>query len=380
MKIRVEVNSLATKNLSGIGYFTKRLTEALIQNKKTEVEVFSFNFLQRQPIPKITGDATQKMNRFFPLRIYAKLQSHRLAPAFDFNLKSADLTIFTNFARWPSLKSRFTATVIHDLTFLKYPDLVETNNLAHLKRVVKQSIRSSDFIITVSEAVRLELAKEFSLDLDKIVAIPVPPDEAFYQKNDNEVHVKYGIPTKKYLFFISTIEPRKNIPLLIDAYSRLPKKLLSEYSLVLSGGMGWKSEKSIDYLKKAQEKGLNIIHTGYIDEKDKSALYQQSSAFVFPTLYEGFGMPVLEAAASKTPIIATDLPVLREAAGDGAEYFTSQDVKSLVTAITNVLSNPSRQKELIKKASRHLALFSWGKNTNKIIDKVNELEHQRKGR
>ena len=380
MNIRVEVNSLATKNLSGVGYFTKRLTEALIQHKNTNVSAFSFNLFDRQPTPAINGKVTQEVNKFFPLRIYAKLQSHRWALPFDLNLKPVDLTVFTNYARWPAIKSRYTATTIHDLTYIKYPDLVETNNLAHLQRVVKRSIKSSDFILTVSEAVKAELVTEFTIDPDSIIALPVPPDEAFYRKNDNEVHQKYNIPTKKYLFFISTIEPRKNVPYIIDAYTRLPETLRSEYSLVLSGGMGWKSEKSVAAITKAQKKGHKVIHTGYIDENDKSALYQQASVFIFPSLYEGFGMPILEAAASKTPIITADIPVLREAAGEGALYVNPKNSETLTHAMAKLLTDSTLQKELVKKASKHLTTFSWEKNAQAIINKVTELDEHRKNR
>ncbi|MFY9228225.1 MAG: glycosyltransferase family 1 protein [Candidatus Microsaccharimonas sp.] len=380
MKIRIEVNSLATKNLSGVGYFTKRLAESFIQKKNVDVSVFSFNFLGRQPTPSIIGEGSQEVNYLFPLRIYAKLQSYKLAFPFDIGLKPTDLTIFTNYARLPSIKSRYTATVIHDLTFVKYPELMEEKNLAHLNRVVKRSIDASDFIITVSEAVKAELVQEYSLNPDNVIATPVPPDEIFYKKNNNEIHKKYNIPTKNYLFFISTIEPRKNIPILVDAYTRLPRTIQAKYSLVISGGMGWKSEETTAVLKKAHEEGLNVIHTGYIDEQDKSALYQQSSAFVFPSIYEGFGMPILEAAASKTPIITADIPVLREAAGDGALYFNPNDSSSLVLAIQKILGDKVLRRDLTTKASKHLKTFSWSDNAEKIIDKISELERSHKNR
>ena len=374
MKIRIEANSLAVKNISGIGYFTKRLTESLSQQKNTHLTAFSFNFLNRQQTPLLDKSVNQEVDKFFPLRIYAKLQSHRLAWPFDLFLKRTDLTIFTNYARWPSVKSQFTATAIHDLTYIKYPDLMEKGNLAHLQRVVNRSVNSSDIILTVSEAVKIELMEHFNIESDKIIALPVPPDEAFFIKNDTEIHKKYHIPTKKYIFFISTIEPRKNLPLLIDAYARLPKNITDIYSLVLAGGMGWKSEESLAAIKQAQQQGLQVVHTGYIDEQDKSALYQQASLFVFPSIYEGFGMPILEAAASKVPIVASDIPVLREAAGEGARYFTSNDIASLTTAIEQVLLEKRLRQTLIKNASTHLATFSWQKNAQKIIDKVNELK------
>lgn len=374
MKIRIEVNSLATTKVSGIGYYTQRIAEAIAQQKNTEVSAFSFNFLKRQPTPLLSSSIYQEKNVICPLRIYAKLQSHSTALPFDLFLKRVDLTIFPNYAAWPSVKSRFTATTIHDLTFIHYPELVETNNLAHLGRVVAKSIKSSDFIITVSEAIKKEILDTYDLKSNEVIVTATPPDESFYKKNHNEIHKKYAIPTKKYLFFISTIEPRKNLPLLIKAYSKLSPKLQNEYSLVISGGMGWKSEESRQAISDAQSIGLNVVHTGYVDEKDKSALYQQASLHILPSFYEGFGMSILESAASETPIVATDIPVFREVGGNGVEYFTSNNSDSLVRSITKVLSSSTYQKELVNNASAQLKTFSWQKSAELIINTVKELE------
>jgi len=377
MNIRIEANSLTNKHISGVGYFTKRLAESLVKQPNTHVSAFSFNFLNRQQKPLLDTSIHQDVISTFPLRVYAKLQSHRLALYFDALLKPVDLTIFTNYAKLPSIKSRFTATAIHDLTYIKYPELMEKDNLPHLLRIVKRSITDSDIIITVSEAVKKEIIEHFDVSATKILSLPIPPDEAFLIKNNAEVHKKYHIPTKKYIFFISTIEPRKNVPFLINAYTKLPKEITDEYSLILSGGLGWKSEQSIDAIAKARAQGLNVVHTGYIDEADKSALYQQASLFVFPSIYEGFGMPILEAAASKVPIIASDIPVLREAAGDGAQFFALDNNTSLIRSMEDVLTNPRLQQKLITAASAHLASFSWQENAEKIINKVTELEQSR---
>lgn len=376
MNIRIEANSLTTKHISGVGYFTKRLAEALAAQPNVRVSAFSFNFLGRQQTPPLNAIIHQDVIRSFPLRVYAKLQSHRLALHYDSLLKPVDLTIFTNYAKLPSVKSRFTATTIHDLTYIKHPELMEKDNLPHLTRIVRRSITKSDLVLTVSEAVKKEIVEHFNVSTEKVLTLPVPPDEAFFAKNNNEVHEKYHIPTKKYIFFISTIEPRKNVPFLVEAYTQLPKSITDEYSLILSGGMGWKSEESTAAIKQAQSQGLNVVHTGYIDENDKSALYQQASLFVFPSIYEGFGMPILEAAASKTPVVTADIPVLREAAGEGAQYFTLYDSASLIKAMTDVLTTPELQQQLITKASAHLASFSWHTNAQKIITAVDRLEKE----
>lgn len=374
MKIRIEANSLATNKMSGIGYYAQLLTEAIAQQPNTDVSAFSFSFLHRQPTPRLDSKVHQEQSTIFPLRVYAKLQSYGIAFPFDVFLKRVDLTIFPNYARWPSVKSGITATTIHDLTYIHHPDLVEEKNLPHLTRVVARSISTSDFIITISEAVKQEIVDNFPVDAKKIIVTGIPPDAAFYKKNTNEIHKKYGIPTKDYIFFISTIEPRKNLPLLIEAYSMLPQKLQEKYSLVISGGMGWKSAESKQAMNDAQEAGLNVVHTGYVDDVDRSALYQQAALHVLPSFYEGFGMSILEAAASKTPIVATDIPVLREVGGKGVEYFTSNDSDSLVQSITKVLTSTSYQKELIKNASEHLKTFSWQGNAELIINTAKKLD------
>lgn len=378
MNIRIESSSLTTGNITGIGYYTKLLAEALSTKKDVSVNLFSFNFLGRQPRQFISGRSRTETNYAFPLRVYAKLQSYKLAPAFDLALSPVDLTIFPNFANWPTVKSRVTATTIHDLTYLHFPELVETKNLAHLKRVVKRSIKDSDFIITVSETIKKEILDHFDISSSRIVVTPIPPSSDFYVKNNNEIHEKYKIKTKKYIFFIGTIEPRKEIPTLMKAYSQLPKGMTDEYSLVISGGMGWKSEQSQAAITKAQKAGLHVVYTGYIDQKDRTALYQKSSLFVMPSAYEGFGMPILEAAASGVPVIASDIPVLRESAGNGALYVKVGDAGELSETIQKVLSTPLLQKELVAKASRHLKTYSWDKNVDLIINKAKELERLKK--
>lgn len=373
MKIRIEVSSLASTHISGVGYYTQRLTDALAKHSGVTVRASYYNFLGRQPKPVFDKKVIIEQHRFIPLRVYAKLQSHKFIFPFDFLSKRVALTILPNYARWPTLRSSFTATTIHDLTYLRYPELMEKNNLPHLQRVVPRAVKKSNLILTVSEAVKSELVQEFSIDPNKIIVTPVPPNDRFYDSNQNEVHTKYGIPTQKYILFLSNIEPRKNVPVLIEAFTKLPKSVTKDLSLVIAGGLGWKSESSVKAIKKAVKLGFSVVQPGYIDESDKSALYQQAALFVMPSIYEGFGMPILEAIASNTPVIASDIPVLREAGGDGILYFKPGDSLSLQESITLLIDDPVLQKRLMKKARNHLKSFSWEKNAQSIVDAVNRL-------
>lgn len=373
MKIRLEISSLATKSLSGVSNYTRLLGEALDKNTTIDLHGAYFNFLNRQITPLLNLNRPLEKNAGIPLRVYAKLQSYRLAPPFDLFLPRVDLTIFPNFATWSTVNSKYKATVIHDLTYLYYPEVVEVKNLAHLRRVVPRSIKKADFIITVSEAVKIELMKEFSLTPDKCIVTTIPPDQAYFQKNTNEVHDKYNIPTEKYIYFMGNLEPRKDLPTLISAYRKLPAVLKKEYSLVLAGGNGWKTEKSRQALKDAQDAGEKVIHIGFADSKDTSALYQKASLFVMPSIYEGFGMPILEAMASSCPVVASDIPVLRESGGEAAQYAIPQNPEDFAKVISHVLTSPDLQEQMITNGINHVKRFSWQDNVQRITTKMNEL-------
>lgn len=373
MKIRIELGSLTAQSQSGVANYTRLLAEALDQHDDTTVFGSYFNFLDRHATPRISLKRPLEKSTIIPLRVYTKLQSYNIAPAFDLFSPRVDVTIFPNFATWPTIKSGLRGTTIHDLTYLYHPELVEIKNLEHLRRVVPRSIKQADFIITVSEAVKAELVKEFGLSPDKCVVTHIPPDPSYFKKNTNDIHSKYKIPTEKYIYFIGNLEPRKNLPVLIEAYRQLPNEIKAEYSLVLGGGNGWKTEKSRESIQAAQDAGENVIHIGFVDTEDTGALYQNASLFVMSSLYEGFGMPILEAFASKTPVVASDIPVLREVAGAGALYASTDRPEEFREAIQTILTSSKQRDDLITNGSKQLQTFSWEKNAQNIINKVQSL-------
>jgi len=367
MKIRVEISCLATASISGVGHYTKLLTEALDNTKDVNLTGSYLNFMNRQPTPEISLRNAREVIRLVPLRVYAKLQSHNIAPPLDALLSRVDLTIFPNFATWPCSQSSLRGTVIHDLTFLYFPELVEDKNLAHLLRVVPRSIKEADIIITVSHAVKTDLVKEFSLNPDQCVVTPIPPESSYYKQSDNEIHKKYSIPTDKYLLFIGTLEPRKNITTLVDAYCKLPPDIKSIYSLVIGGGKGWKTEESQNTIDKAVVAGEKIVQVGYIDQVDAPAFFQKASVFIMPSIYEGFGMQILEALAANTPVVASDIPVFREVGGDAILYASPMNSTEFCQQIVTLLSNDELVAELHNKGVSHLKKFSWQKNSETIV-------------
>lgn len=376
MRVRVELSSLASQHRSGVAAYTKLLTQSLAQYDDTEMYGHYFNFLKRQPITELPSSKRIRIeeNIAIPLRIYAKTQSYGTAPPFDLHLPPVDLTILPNFATWPTVKSRLRATVVHDLTYLYHPEVVEEKNLDHLRRVVPRSMKEADFIITVSETVKAELIKEFSINPDKCIATPIPPDEAFFkQLSPEEIETakdKYEIDSEKYIYFIGNLEPRKNLTTLIEAYRALPKDIKKSHKLIMAGGKGWKTEATQRALDEAISAGENVKHLGFIDQTDSPALYQGASLFVMPSLYEGFGMPVLEAMASGCSVVASDIPVLREAGGTAATYANPLNSESFTSAIVKALNSPKPPRSLLLK---NISRFSWEKNASLVISTADRL-------
>lgn len=366
MKIRIETSSLATPHQSGVSKYTGLLTSALAANPDIEVYAHYFNFLNRQPEPELDSSVSRESIRFFPLKVYAKLQSYGVAPPFDLLRKKVDLVIFPNFATWPSTRAKLKYTAVHDLTYLYYPEVVEAKNLTHLRRVVPRSIKEADKIITVSETVKSELVKEFGIAEDKCIVTQVPPDDDFFTNFGKEIHEKYKIPTEKYIHFHGNLEPRKNVTSLIAAYRQLPPEIREKYSLVISGGRGWNNEETQARIDEPLDVG-HITQTGYVDQDDLPSIYRQASLFVFPSLYEGFGMPVLEALATGTGVLASDIPVLREAGGEAVAYVNTLDTDEFANKIIECL-DVEPDNEVVK---RHLSSFSWATNVEKVIADIN---------
>lgn len=370
MKIRIESSSGNGRNKTGVGYYTRRLTDSLRMVDDVTISESQFDFLGRQLSEGVRGNI-ERIN--FPQKVYAKLHYLGLAFPFDLFQKPVDVTIFPNYALWPTVKSKLKVVTVHDLTFIKYPEVVEEKNLHYLKKIVPRAIHGADLVLTVSETVKQEIVDQFEIAPSKVHVTPIPPVESFSTPSNRPIRETYKVPTEKYILFASTIEPRKNLETLLDAYTQLPEKIRGEYSLVIAGGMGWKSEAIKIKLEDLQEKYPNIITTGYYDQRDAAALFQQASVFVMPSLYEGFGMPLLEAMTGETPTIASDIPVLREVGGDASLFFSPLSAGDLSEQLCSVLEDKELAKSLILKGIKNLERYSWNKVSHDLMKKLEEL-------
>lgn len=277
---------------------------------------------------------------------------------------------FPSFLAWPTWFAKSTV-VVHDITYVAVPECVDKGNREYLQQVVPFSLKNAQNVIAVSEFSRSEIIKYYKLD-PKLVSVAHPSIDRrhFYRRSAEEIHkvkAKYDIFSDKYIFAMGNIEPRKNYARLIQAYLKLPKEVTDEYPLVIVGAGGWNNEKEKELIQKAKEDGYRIIHPQrFVVDEDMPALLSGAHFFAFTPIYEGFGMPPLEAIACGTPTIASNNTSLPESVGDAALTVDPYDVDAIRDTMMKMLKmleeDPHQFDERMEK---HLASLSWRPSAEK---------------
>lgn len=277
---------------------------------------------------------------------------------------------FPSFLAWPTWFAKSTV-VVHDITYVAVPECVDKGNREYLQQVVPFSLKNAQNVIAVSEFSRSEIIKYYKLD-PKLVSVAHPSIDRrhFYRRSAEEIHkvkAKYDIFSDKYIFAMGNIEPRKNYARLIQAYLKLPKEVTDEYPLVIVGAGGWNNEKEKELIQKAKEDGYRIIHPQrFVVDEDMPALLSGAHFFAFTPIYEGFGMPPLEAIACGTPTIASNNTSLPESVGDAALTVDPYDVDAIRDTMMKMFKmleeDPHQFDERMEK---HLASLSWRPSAEK---------------
>ena len=246
--------------------------------------------------------------------------------------------------------ARRRVVTVHDLTYKRFPELLQKETLHSLEHHMAREVAVAEAIICVSESTRSDLLE-------------------FYQADARRVHaVHSGIATlptanrqlpTRYVLFVSTIEPRKNLPVLLDAFS----KLSYDGELVVVGKIGWKSEEIVPRLRAPR-----VRHLDYLDSDALAAVYAGAELFVFPSIYEGFGFPLLEAMALGVPAIAAKSSSLPEIGGDAALYFDPRDARALAALMQRVLGDAALRQDLAARGRARAAEFRWERTAAETLD------------
>jgi len=261
----------------------------------------------------------------------------------------------------------------HDMTFFLFPQLHTQAKRILFPLFIRISVRQADALIAVSEGTRQDSIRLLNLPPQKIYTTPLGASQEYQKITDpvllEDMRRKYKLPTGFFLY-TGLVEPRKNLPMLIRAYASLLDQGIKE-KLVIVGRVGWMSD---EIFKLADRLGLDkkVVFTGYIDQNDLPAIYNLASVFVYPTLYEGFGLPVLEAMACGTPVITSAVSSLPEIVGNAGVLLPPADEEALSSAMFRLMSDPVERKRLASLGLARAAQFTW-QNTALETSKIYQM-------
>ncbi len=263
---------------------------------------------------------------------------------------------------------------VHDLAPVKFPEYFRKSHLPYYGiRGVLRDLTGEDHVICVSESTKRDLL-EYSakVDRDKISVVYPAASRFFYPRNGDEtdcVRRRYGIPEGPYILSVATLEPRKNLSHLITCFlSVIQEHKIGDLNLVLVGTKGWKYGDILQRTRHSKDVKHRIILTGFVPDEDMAPLYSGALCFAFPSLYEGFGLPILEAMKCGTPVITSNVSSLPEVVGNGGIMVDPSDDDALCQAMVSLQGDEERRRRYSAKALARAGFFSWDKSVREILN------------
>ena len=263
--------------------------------------------------------------------------------------------------RIPRLRRTPVCATLFDAIPLSHPEWASPH-LRRLKNMaLRESARWADHVIAISQAMVPELAEQFGVDGQRITVVPLGVDVRWFEVESASrlatVQSRYALEPG-YLLFVGTLQPRKNVERIVEAFGRLPAQSSAGRQLVIAGKAGWRADDLVATLRAAAA-GRRVRWLGYVDASDMRALYQGAAGFIFPSLYDGFGLPVLEAFASGIPVVTSATSSLPEVAGDAALLVDPLDVDALAAAMASILEDSGLANRLKAAGMERARAFTW---------------------
>ncbi|WP_083810054.1 glycosyltransferase family 4 protein [Methanothermococcus okinawensis] len=282
-----------------------------------------------------------------------------------------------HFGPFLSLKKPKKILTVYDLTPLLYSETHKKSKVLMHKYLFPLILKNSNKIISISHHTKQDIIKYFKIPEDKIKVIHLAANENYKplkEKEINEVKQKYNL-NYPFILYVGGLEPKKNIPTLLKALYKLKKQGIN-HKLILTGVKRWKYKSIFETIEKLNLQ-KDVIFTGYVPDEDLPALYNAADLFVYPSLYEGFGLPPLEAMACGTPVITSNTSSLPEVVGDAGIMINPYNVDELAKAMNEVLTNEGLREELSKKGLERAKLFSWKKCAEEHLKVYEEVYNKK---
>ncbi len=269
----------------------------------------------------------------------------------------------------------------HDISIFTFAHYHPPERVRFMRPQLERTLQRASMLIAVSDYARHEIASYFGYPIEKIQTIPLACAPEFHPRTAAEVSPvleRHGLTYGRYTLFTGTVEPRKNIDALLDAYSALPESVRRQWPLVIAGYRGWQSEKLHERIRHAADAGW-VYYLGYVSNEDLPFLYAGARLFGFPSHYEGFGLPVLEAMASGVPVVCSNSSSLPEVVGDAALMCDHDDVDTLSQLISRGLEDADWRLGAISRGLQRAAGFSWRKCADETIEVYRALSEGNRG-
>lgn len=365
----------AHEQTGGIGRYVRQLLGALAAlPDENQYRLFVAGgkpaSLSNPPGPRFGWRSTRISPKWLA-RLWHRLNLYLPVEAF---VGRVDVFHATDFVLPPTLPHTRTLLTVHDLSFVRVPESASPRLKVYLDTVVPRSIKRADYVLADSLATKLDLVDLYGISSDRVEVLLSGVDSVFrpiHTANFASIRAKYQIGECPYLFAVGTVQPRKNYARLIEALSIVRAGGL-EIELVIAGGKGWLEDPIYAALDQLDMRPY-VHFIGFAAEEDLPVLYSHALCSVFPSLYEGFGLPILEAMACGTPVVTSNLSSMPEVAGDAALLVYPYRVEEIADGIQSVVEDSSLRQSLIQKGHERAKLFTWEKSAQQLLQVYQRL-------
>lgn len=375
-RIGIDFTSALTQG-AGIGRYTRELVRAVLAtNKVDNFALFSARQPARLPVPEPIPVAENvsyheaQLSEQWLYRLWYRLQ---LPLRVEWFTGSLDLFHSPDFVLPPVNKHIPTLLTVHDLSFLHFPETFTPALVNYLNKVVPRSAHRASHILADSIATRQDLVEKYDVPAEKITVLYSGVSERFKPVNSEarmkKAREKYGIGERPYILSVSTLQPRKNYEMLIRAFKDVAAT--NPHNLVIAGGKGWLYQRVTEEISR---QGLNdrVLLIGFADDKDLPALYSSAALFAYPSFYEGFGLPLLEAMACGVPVLNSNASCLPEVAGTATRQLPPDDQPAWTEAMVSLLADSGQRSRMVAAGFLQARQFTWIRAARAL----NEIYHR----